>query len=256
MKILIVEDEPNIRNGIINILQMNLTIPYKIKSCGNVIEALNMCEFFIPDLTITDIVMPDQTGLELIKILKKNNYCQNFIVISGYDNFSYAQQAIRYGVIDYLLKPIEKDLLLEHIYTLYNTMHQTPNSNLLKPLTQLDFFQWDLDSAKMPASLKQIIQYINKNYMNDISLNNISDELFFHTSYISTLINKYTGHSFTYLLDYIRIRKAAELLLLEKDLSIAEISEIVGYKNERRLYAAFQKRLHTTPGDFRKLYHN
>lgn len=254
MKILIVEDEKNIREGIQKVLCMNLTIPFKVKSCANGLTALSVCETYFPDLVITDIVMPDLTGLELIRQLKERGLCRNFIILSGYDNFSYAQQAIRYDVIDYLLKPLDNQQLLDQIQKIYNNLLHTTPRTVPRPFIELEYFHWNLDASDMPSSLHRIIGYIQKNYMKDISLQSISEELFFHTSYISSLINKYTGHSFTYLLDYIRIRKSVELLLGEPDMSIAEISDLVGYNNERRLYAAFQKHLRTTPGDFRKMY--
>ena len=255
MKILVVEDETNIREGIVSILQTNLNIPFKLKSCADSAQALSVSEVFYPDVVITDIVMPDMNGLELIGRLRAKEQCTNFIILSGHDNFSYAQQAIRYGVVDYLLKPLDKEQLLEILLRIYETLHsETSQKQTARPFTDLDYFEWDLDVTSMPSSLQRIINYVKKNYMKDISLQTISEELFFHTSYISSLINKYTGHSFTYLLDYIRIRKAVELLLDEPDMSIAEVSDLVGYTNERRLYASFQKRLNMTPGDLRNKF--
>lgn len=255
MKILVVEDETNIREGIVSILQTNLNIPFKLKSCADSAQALSVSEAFYPDVVITDIVMPDMNGLELIGRLRAKELCTNFIILSGHDNFSYAQQAIRYGVVDYLLKPLDKEQLLEIIQRIYETLHsEASQKQTARPFTDLAYFEWDLDVTSMPSSLQRIINYVKKNYMKDISLQTISEELFFHTSYISSLINKYTGHSFTYLLDYIRIRKAVELLLDEPDMSIAEVSDLVGYTNERRLYASFQKRLNMTPGDLRNKF--
>lgn len=73
-------------------------------------------------------------------------------------------------------------------------------------------------------------------------------------NYLSTLLKKYTEHNFSFLLDYVRVCKAAELLLYDQDLSVSEISYLVGYNHERRLYQVFQKRLNCTPGEFRKNY--
>lgn len=171
MKILVVEDETNIREGIVSILRMNLTIPCKLKSCSDAAQALSTCELYYPDLVITDIVMPDLTGLELIHRLKDRQLCQNFIILSGHDNFSYAQQALRYGVIDYLLKPLDKEQLLDLIRKIYDKQLNTAPADLTKRFMELEYFQWNLDTADMPSSLQRIITYIQKNYMKDISLN-------------------------------------------------------------------------------------
>lgn len=71
-----------------------------------------------PDIVITDIQMPGMTGLEVIERASQQNLQTKFIVISGYREFEYAQQAIRFGVEDYLLKPISKtdlNLLLKRL---------------------------------------------------------------------------------------------------------------------------------------------
>ena len=60
-----------------------------------------------PDLVITDIRMPGMTGLELIKSVREQNVNCEFIIVSGHSDFSYAQEAISYGVAGYCLKPLE-----------------------------------------------------------------------------------------------------------------------------------------------------
>ena len=255
MKIMIVEDETFVREGIVSILQSGLTIPFRLNSCADAREAMSVSEFSHPDLVITDIEMPDTDGLELIRQMKAANYCDSFIILSGHDNFDYARNALRYGVSDYLLKPVDKEELINAIRKIYESRYLNKEMDgSARPFREIPFLAWDMSLESMPASLRRIIGYMSKNYMNDISQKTISEALFFHPSYISSLINKYTGHNFGYLLDYIRIRRGAELLLGEPDMSISEVSVLVGYNNERRLYAAFQKYLNMTPGDFRKLY--
>lgn len=66
-----------------------------------------------PEVVITDIRMPGKDGLELIRLVREVLPRTAFIVLSGYNNFSYAQKALQYGVIDYLLKPVDTAALLE-----------------------------------------------------------------------------------------------------------------------------------------------
>lgn len=70
--------------------------------------ALDMIVEKRPDIVITDIRMPNMTGLELIKTVAESGLDVHFIVISGFRYFEYAQQALKYGVVDYLLKPIDE----------------------------------------------------------------------------------------------------------------------------------------------------
>lgn len=255
MKILVVEDETTVREGIVSILNSYLAVPHKLKSCACSTRAIVVCKDFHPDLVITDIVMPNMNGLEMIEKLKEKKLASSFIILSGHDNFQYAQQAIRHGVAEYLLKPIDRELLLDAVCKCYRSLHSaSADTGVLKPFIDLPYFSWELNLSEMPSALQRIIRYMHKNYMKDITQQSISEELFFHTSYISSLINKYTGHNFSYLLDYIRIRNSVELLLSDPDMSIAEISVLVGYQNERRIYAAFRKRLNMSPGELRKLY--
>lgn len=76
-------------------------------------EALDIIKSGQPDLVITDIRMPGYDGLELVALVKQNNEQTEFIIISGYSEFEYAQTAMKYGVGDYLLKPIQEEQLTE-----------------------------------------------------------------------------------------------------------------------------------------------
>lgn len=254
MKIMIVDDEENISKGILAIIESNVDFSTSIQLAADGQQAYNIATAYKPDLVITDVRMHMMNGLDLVKILKENSLCKNFIIISGYDNFTYAQTAIRFGVKGYLLKPIDKCELLTLINAVYNSLPQYYASTKCPELPELEYFSVDLEGDNYPTSLKKAIAYMKKNYMNDISLQTLSDELLLHPCYISSLFGKYTGNSFKSLLGYIRIKKAAELLLSEEDLTMSEISYLVGYNNERRLYDAFQKRLNCTPRDFRGMY--
>ncbi|MCM3110916.1 response regulator transcription factor [Lederbergia lenta] len=107
--VLIVDDEEFVRLGLKSLIDW--------KACGfqisyeadNGEDALTIIQNQKPDVVITDIRMPVLSGLELIeKVVNEIDSSPKFIIISGYDDFSYAQQAVRYGVSDYILKPIEK----------------------------------------------------------------------------------------------------------------------------------------------------
>ncbi|VUX38484.1 response regulator [Blautia luti] len=252
MKVLIVEDEKNIALGIADILRSRGTIPVSIRFASDGQDAWDSYRDSHIDLIITDIRMQQMNGLDMMELFYKQNKNIQFIVISGYDNFSYAQRAIRYDVIEYLLKPVDTSMLLSAVQKAYDKLPENYQKKMNRKLPDIPYFQFKLIDDSYPGSLKKLIEYLQQNYMLDISLQSFCLEYMKSTNYLSTIIKKYTGQNFSFLIDFIRLSKASELLLYEPDLSISEISYLVGYNNERRLYQAFQKRLGCTPGNFRQ----
>lgn len=108
MNILILDDEAETRNRIARLLSRE----GNVYQGGNGSEGLEIIDNHDIDLILTDICMPVMDGLELIRTLRGRDDDVEIIVMSGYSDFDYAQRAIRYGVMDYLLKPISPvDLL-------------------------------------------------------------------------------------------------------------------------------------------------
>jgi len=105
MRILIVEDEVKIRMGISKLISQH-TGHKVVGEAKNGIEGLEMILKFHPDLIISDIRMPSMDGLEMLEELEKMGVHYHCVILSGYSEFDYAKKAIRYGVDDYLLKPI------------------------------------------------------------------------------------------------------------------------------------------------------
>ena len=74
-------------------------------SAGNGLDALQLVEKYEPDLLLTDIRMPFISGIELARQVREVRPATNIAFLSGYDDFAYAQQAIQYNIISYMLKP-------------------------------------------------------------------------------------------------------------------------------------------------------
>lgn len=113
IKIFLVEDEMIIRSGIKNSIEWGQE-GYKFvgeASDGELAYPMILKEK--PDILITDIKMPFMDGLELSRLVRKELPDIKILILSGYDEFDYAQEAIRLGVTEYLLKPISSSMLLE-----------------------------------------------------------------------------------------------------------------------------------------------
>ncbi|MGF7048290.1 two-component system response regulator YesN [Paenibacillus sp. DS2015] len=113
--VLIVDDEPAIREGLTTIIDWNSHGYRVIDTASNGREAIMKITQHRPDLTIIDMRMPGMTGLEVIEQVRKENSRAHFLILSGYADFDYAKKAIGYGVDAYLLKPVDEDEMIEEL---------------------------------------------------------------------------------------------------------------------------------------------
>lgn len=112
-KVLLVDDEVLIREAIGQNIRWNEMGFELLKSCENGREAMEVIQRTTPDLVLTDICMPYVDGIELARYIHENCPDTLTVIISGYDEFDYAKQAVRYQVMDYILKPITPAELTE-----------------------------------------------------------------------------------------------------------------------------------------------
>ncbi|MBQ7900391.1 MAG: response regulator, partial [Clostridia bacterium] len=188
-----------------------------IGQTSNPDELLNMIVEQKPDAVLTDINMPGMSGIELIKKAQEAKSKSTFVLISGYADFQYAQQAIKQGVFRYLLKPVSQDdadLLLENLHEYLDEKHGV-------------FSNMDIDTSKN-EDFKKMISYINDHYCEKLQLNELSQKFDINMTYCCYLFNKNFNCSFSKYILKCRMDKAAELIL-NSDLSIVEISEKLGY---------------------------
>jgi two-component system response regulator YesN len=111
--VLVAENEPWVLRGIVKMVEEAGEEFEVVGACSNGEEAWSMIQEVWPMLLITDIMMPDLDGLSLCKRIYDHQLSLVSIIVSGYDNFQYAQKAMTYGVSDYLLKPLQFESLTE-----------------------------------------------------------------------------------------------------------------------------------------------
>ena len=115
LKLLIADDERIIRETIFHLIDWKKYDIEVIGLCQNGLEAYDMILDESPDIVLTDIRMPGMGGLELIQKLSQTDLYIQFIILSGYGEFEYAKEAMKYGVKHYLLKPCNEQQILECI---------------------------------------------------------------------------------------------------------------------------------------------
>lgn len=114
-KILIVDDEKMIREGIKNGIDWGQLFIDEVLLAASGTEAITKIQKEKPDILLTDISMAQMTGLELIEKAAADFPLLKVIVLTGYDSFEYARKALRLKVQDFLLKPVDEDVLAESI---------------------------------------------------------------------------------------------------------------------------------------------
>lgn len=123
-RVLIVDDEPKVCQLICELIDWK---SFNMEIAGTAHDGFKALELAIelkPDIIITDIRMPGYDGLELINRIKESGLDSEIIIISGYSHFEYAQKAIKYGIEEYLLKPIKKDELERTLLKLHEKIKQ------------------------------------------------------------------------------------------------------------------------------------
>ena len=110
-KVLVVEDEKLIRQGISTMIKRCGVPVEEIIECANGIQAMEVLKETQIDVMLTDIRMPKMNGVELVQAMQELKDIPLTVAVSGYDDFSYAVEMMRHGVKEYILKPVERDKL-------------------------------------------------------------------------------------------------------------------------------------------------
>ena len=150
-KVIIVDDEPRHRKGLANLIA-KLRPDYEINQYKNGNEALEFVLENPVDIINTDIRMPIMDGLKFIESYNNNQKHSKIIVLSGYANFEYAQNAISLGVFDYILKPVDEEKILQMLIKVEKNIKddQLKKSNekeLVNSLSinKLDYIEWQFN---------------------------------------------------------------------------------------------------------------
>jgi two-component system response regulator YesN len=259
IRIVIVEDEALVKKG------LRLTTDWQGFGCevvgeaSNGFEGIEVITRLKPDIVITDIRMPGLDGLQMIEALTGRADAE-YIIISGYSEFEYARQAVRFGVKDYLIKPINDDELADAIQKACGAVRN--KKKLIRIESGMEgiadskvmlFKEYFSEGARTGRSyyVEKMIKYISDNYQKNINVRDVAESLSMSESHISRLFKSEVGHTFVDYLTYYRIKKAIGYLK-DPDVKIYEIAEKIGYRDQRYFSVIFKKLVGVTPTEFRE----
>ena len=187
-KILIVDDEDIIREGLQKKINRLFPDCFTIFTAPDAVEGLDIIKQNIPDIIITDIRMPEIDGLKFIEIVKSIHKHVKFVIISGYQDFDYARAGIKLGVEDYLVKPVDNMQLKQVILNLKQKIEYYYESNqYIADLKEKAFMSSYLLAVKYLTDLTTCYENSDNQYI-DCILNNLrSVDICFDKKYFTVI---------------------------------------------------------------------
>jgi YesN/AraC family two-component response regulator len=249
-KLLIVDDEPQILKG------LKLTLDWaklgfcRIETAEKYEDAIDIAIEMEPDVALFDVCLGEHFGFEIINRLNEVNLKTIYIMISGYGEFEYAQQAMRCGAKAYMLKPVNRA-------ELQTIIEQVIVSDLGGTLPDVDINSDNIDPvSKIPYSdlsklTNKIMVMIKTDYSGDLSLKIIAHKFKMNSAYLGQSFLKETKLKFSEYLMIYRLQKAHELILGSND-KIQYIAKQVGFTNLNYFYIQFRLYYGISPTDLRK----
>ena len=238
-KVIVADDEKLIANNIARRIEEGSGAFRVIARAGSGTEALSQVRELLPDVVFSDIKMPEMDGIELISRLRKDYPSILCVIISGYSDFEYMQEAIRNSAADYLLKPVNP----EELRTLLRRLEAT-----LLAREQQVVSRRESDVASLVESVRL---YLQENYGSPVDFSALAESLGFSAPYLSKLFHEQTGSSPSKYLTDLRMRQAKKLLL-DTSLTVREIAARVGYPDPFHFSRSFKNTVGTSPAQFRE----
>lgn len=223
IKAAIIDDEPAVARIITHFIDMKKMPVDIIGIAEDGQSGIDLITDKKPDIVFLDIQMPKRNGFEVMKNVPDMKY----IVITAYESFSYAQQALRLGAYDIILKPIDDNQLVKAIERAID---------------------WNITDN---TTVNKMLEYFHNNYAEDIDLIQLAEKFYLTPSHLSRLFKKHTGITIVSYIHKIRIEKAAELLDYNK-YSVKEVANYTGYNSLNNFYKYFNHFMEMTPGEYCK----
>ena len=236
LRVLLVDDEIMIREGFKRLFDWEAHDCQVVGEAADGMEALAQIDSLRPDIVIMDINIPIMNGLKVIQLSRIKHPEIAFVIVSGYDDFSYCQQALRLQITDYILKPVN--------YAEFGSCID----NL-----KISLFQQQTDAAPQQEerTIVGLTRYLQAHLAEELSLSVLAEQFHLSPQYISQLFKSEIGVNFLAYLTNIRMEQAKKLLLTTS-LSIADVAQQSGYGDYRVFTKVFRKSEGITPSQYRQ----
>lgn len=241
VKLLIADDEDIIRNGIAKYVQLHTDRFEKVMLADNGETAFEMIMRYRPEVILLDVQMPKKDGIEILRDMKNGEIASQVVILSGHDEFKYAQQAVRYGVRDYLLKPVRSADILRMLLEIADELEGKKASE-----------EGGRDNENERYRIVELArEYMKEHYFENLTLNTVADKVGITPGYLSTLFTKTEQGGFVDYLNQVRIEIAC-VYLKQNYFKVYEIAYKVGFRDEKYFTKVFRKVMKMSPSEYRK----
>ncbi|MEK5035209.1 response regulator [Paenibacillus sp. FSL R7-0302] len=252
-KVLLVEDEVFVRESVREIIAWEELGFMVSGEAGNGAEALEMIREDAPDLVISDIVMPEMDGVELLRRTREEGIDSRFVMLTCMNDFENVRQAMEYGASNYILKlSMSVNSLRDTLRKISGELEKNQDNRTGNALPSA------AASPQPPAheeitshpEIQKILHYLHEHYAEDITVKSMSQYVMMAENYVSTLFKKKTGHTLIHYLHRVRVDQAIRLLT-GSDLPVYEIGNRVGFVSDNYFIKIFKRLTAQTPSQYR-----
>ena len=236
-RVVLVDDEPLIVEGLRRVVRWEDFGCEVAGTAEDAVQGAELIRTLRPDILFTDIRMPGDDGLTMLAGLRSEFPAMQVAVLTGYRDFSYAQEAIRLGVTRFLLKPSKMEEIREALTAMTERLGRE---------------QTDGEKSEHAGSflVKQALAYMEEHSAEKLTLQDVAGACYVSQWHLSKLLNRYTEKSFYDILNSLRIEEAKKLLA-DPSLRIGDVGERVGYADTAHFARVFKKLAGMSANEYR-----
>jgi Response regulator containing CheY-like receiver domain and AraC-type DNA-binding domain len=239
-KLLICDDEALERTALRKMIEKrypDITLIDDAKTGGEAITAVHR---FLPDIMLVDIKMPELNGLEAQKKIIEFHPAIKTVIITAYSDFSYAQEAIKYNIFDFLLKPVPPVDLYACIDKILGQLQKETD-------------KLEKKEQEVLTAVQRAIAYIDAHCTKGLRIGDVAERVNLSEKYFSRYFKQQTGLSFTDYLNLRLIKKSKDLLIHTK-YPIYNIAIELNFSDAAYFTKVFRRYEKVTPSQYRQKY--
>lgn len=234
-KLLICDDESLERVALRKIIERHYANIIVLDDAQTGEDALKKVHLYQPDILLMDIKMPEMNGLDAQRKILEFQPKIKTVIITAYSDFSYAQEAVKCQVADFLLKPVPP-------HELYECLDRIAGE--ISPAAERP-------EGVSDSAIKKALDYMHSHYLEGLRIADVAEKVNLSEKYFSRYFRQRTGRSFTDQINVLLVAKAKQLLLNSND-PIYKIAMDLGFSDVAYFIKVFRKYEAMTPAKFRQ----